>query len=208
MRFILVRHPQTVANFENRLVGVTNSPYTEHGHKQAQALIDFLSTAEYDAIYASPILRSKYIGEEVGKKLQQDVHIMPWLGEINFGDMEGVAFDEFEKLNVDLEEYKKNIFDFRYPNGEMWLEFYADRKRYIDEMRGQEGTCLFTTHGGTIWALSAAIVGKELQEHRGPIMSNASILIAECNKDDGEILKVIDIDDVMNGKLTHFNYWE
>ncbi len=208
MRFILVRHPQTVANAENRLVGVTNSPYTDHGHKQAKALIDFLSTANYDAIYSSPISRSRYIGEEVGKKLQKEVHIMPWLREINFGDMEGVAFDEFEKYGVDLDDYRKNLFDFRYPNGEMWVEFYADRKRYIDELRSQKGTCLLTSHGGTIWALSAAIVGKELQEHRGPILSNAGIMIANCDEDNGEIVKVIDIDDVMSGKLTQFNHWE
>lgn len=208
MRFILVRHPQTVANVENRLVGVSHSPYTDHGHKQARALIDFLSTAKYDTIYSSPISRSKYIGEEVGKKLQQEVHIVPWLQEINFGDMEGLAFDEFHTMNVDLEDYRKNLFDFRYPNGDMWVEFYADRKRYIDELRAQEGTCLLTTHGGTIWALSAAIIGKELQEHRGHLATNASILIANCEKGKGEIVKIIEIDDVLSGKLTQFDYKE
>ena len=49
---------------------------------------------------------------------------------------------------------------------------------------------------------------KKLQEHRGAILSNAGILIANCDEDNGEIVKVIDIDDVMSGKLTQFNHWE
>jgi broad specificity phosphatase PhoE len=208
MRFIFVRHPQTVSNFENRLTGVSDSPYTNEGEKQAQALIDFLSTATYDKIYSSPIRRAKYIGQNVANKLNAELNIVEWLREINFGEMEGLAFSDFVDRNIDIEEYRKNLLSFRYPNGDSWTDFYENRKNHIHKLRSDDGVCLCTSHGGAIWALTTALLDQELKEFSGKIINNASIIIVDYKDDFGQIIKRIEIDDILQGKIVHFNYWE
>lgn len=208
MRFIFVRHPQTISNSENRLTGVSDSPYTKEGERQAQALIDFLSTATYDKIYSSPIKRAKHIGQTVAQKLNADLNVVEWLQEINFGDMEGLTFSDFVSMNIDIEQYRKNLLHFQYPNGDSWATFYEHRKQHIHKLRSDSGSCLCTSHGGAIWALTTALLDEELKEFRGNIINNASIIIVDYKDGCGQVVKRIDIDDILQGKIVHFNYWE
>lgn len=205
MRFIFVRHPQTVSNLERRLTGVSNSPYTDEGARQAEAVIKFLSTATYDKIYSSPIERALHIGKSVADNLNAELDVVAWLGEINFGDMEGLCDADFIERGINIDEYRKN-FKNRFPNGESWHEFYKLKKEIIEQMKNEEGVCLCTSHGGAIWALSNALLGTELGDFQGLFINNASIIIIDYNNGTGKIIKRIDIDDIMQGKETIFSY--
>ncbi|MEL7569101.1 MAG: histidine phosphatase family protein [Eubacteriaceae bacterium] len=207
MRFIFVRHPQTVSNVQRRLTGVGNSPYTEEGVRQAEAIIKFLSTAAYDRIYSSPIERALHIGKSVSENLEAELEIVTWLQEINFGDLEGLCDADFEEKGIKIEEYRNN-FKNRFPNGESWHEFYELKKENIEEIKNEEGVCLCTSHGGAIWALSNALLGSELGDFQGLFLNNASIIIIDYDNGIGKIVKRIDIDDIMQGKETIFNYLE
>jgi len=207
MRFIFVRHPQTVSNSERRLTGVGNSPYTEEGVRQAEAIIKFLSTAKYDKIFSSPIERSLHIGKSVANNLNADLNVVAWLGEINFGDMEGLCDADFIERGINIDEYRNN-FKNRFPNGESWHEFYELKKQSIEEIKNEEGTCLCTSHGGAIWALANALLDSELGDFQGLFINNASIIIIDYNNGSGQIVKRIDIDDIVQGNESNFNHSE
>jgi len=207
MRFIFVRHPQTIANYQNRLTGIGDSPYTKEGQKQAEAIIKFLSTTTYDKIYSSPIERSRYIGKSVADNLKAELHIAHWLREINFGDFEGLSIDELKERNIDIDKYRKNLMEFQYPNGDRWRDFYENRKASIEMIKNEEGNCLCTSHGGAIWALSTALLDGEMK-FEGAILNNASILIIDYCNGKGRIVKKIEIDDILEKKIITFNYLE
>lgn len=205
MRFIFVRHPQTVSNLERRLTGIGNSPYTDEGVRQAEAIIKFLSTATYDKIYSSPIERALHIGKSVAENLNAELSIVTWLQEINFGDMEGLCDADFEEKGINIDQYRKN-FKNRFPNGESWQEFYDLKKQSIEDIKNEEGVCLCTSHGGAIWALSNALLGTELGDFQGLFINNASIIIIDHINGASRIVKRIDIDDIIQGRETDFNY--
>jgi broad specificity phosphatase PhoE len=199
MRFIFVRHPQTVSNLERRLTGIGNSPYTDEGVRQAEAIIKFLSTATYDKIYSSPIERALHIGKSVAENLNAELSIVTWLQEINFGDMEGLCDADFEEKGINIDQYRKN-FKNRFPNGESWQEFYDLKKQSIEDIKNEEGVCLCTSHGGAIWALSNALLGTELGDFQGLFINNASIIIIDHINGASRIVKRIDIDDIIQGR--------
>jgi broad specificity phosphatase PhoE len=207
MRFIFVRHPQTVSNIEKRLTGVSDSPYTEEGERQAEAVIRYLSTASYDRIYSSPIERARYIGQSVADNLKARIEIAHWLKEINFGDYEGLGDEDFALRNINIDEHRKDL-NFKFPNGDSWREFFDTRKKSVEELRKEEGVCLCTSHGGAIWTLSNVLLGTELSDFRGLFINNASIIIIDCDKDGGRIVKRIDIEEIIRDKDAVFTYSE
>lgn len=196
MRFILARHPQTIANTERRLVGVTDSPYSPEGEIQAEALIKYLSQNRYDEIFSSPIRRAYHIGSSVAQNLNTQCHSVEWLREMNFGDYEGVSHHDFVAMGLDVEEYRQNLLHFRYPNGQTWYEFYEDRKQYVDEIKNEDKVCLFTAHGGVIWAMMAALLKRPLDTIRQPVISNAGVAVIDYSAEAATLVSLTEIEEI------------
>jgi broad specificity phosphatase PhoE len=197
----MARHPQTVANTEGRLVGVTNSPYSSEGEKQAEALIKYLSYGSYDEILSSPIRRACHIGEMVSQNLSVELNIVEWLREINFGEYEGVAHKDFIEMGVDIDDYRENLLHFRYPGGQTWNEFYEDRKQYVDAIKEEDKTCLFTAHGGVIWAMTTALLNYPLDTIRQPVLSNAGVIVVEYKDGFGKLVSLTEIEEIKSQVL-------
>ena len=89
MKIYLTRHSKTLWNQEKRLQGRLDSPLTQEGIENAQALKKYLhdSHLKFDYIYTSPILRAYHTASLLfdENKLIQDERLM----EMNFGDFEG-----------------------------------------------------------------------------------------------------------------------
>jgi len=67
MKFILVRHGETVANIEKVYSGWSNYELTEKGRLQIKILAEELRTYKVDAIYASSLGRTMETAKEIGK---------------------------------------------------------------------------------------------------------------------------------------------
>jgi broad specificity phosphatase PhoE len=93
-RVYLVRHGQTAWNRELRFRGRADIPLNENGHKQASAIADTLKDKGINAIYTSPLRRSIETAQPVAESLQLEIVPAQELIDINYGEWEGLTYDE------------------------------------------------------------------------------------------------------------------
>ena len=102
VREILVaRHPETVANAERRFVGAGDSPYTERGMRQRDALAAQIGAWSPAALYVSPLLRARAAAEAVDPAATLTT-VLDDLRELDFGEAEGLTWEEIEQRGIPL----------------------------------------------------------------------------------------------------------
>ncbi|RDU36746.1 histidine phosphatase family protein [Neobacillus piezotolerans] len=94
-KFGFIRHGSTAWNKERRAQGSSDIPLDQDGINEARMLADRLSGEEWDAIYASPLLRARQTAEIiVGSLGIEEIHFDPRLREIGGGQIEGTIEEE------------------------------------------------------------------------------------------------------------------
>jgi probable phosphoglycerate mutase len=149
---LLVRHGETRWNLERRIQGRLDSPLTQRGVAQAQAvgrLLRRLPEAEFARIVASPLGRAQRTAELIRGHLtaRPELIIDDRLREISAGSWDGLTFR-------DIEQCSPGIFDgdgrhewyFRAPGGETYDGFAARLAEWLNE-RSPEPLVIAITHG-------------------------------------------------------------
>ena len=95
-RIIMVRHGETKWNAEMRIQGHKDSPLTEVGLRQAEAVAARLSREKLDAIYASDLGRVRQTVEPLIKATGLTPKYDEALRERNYGEFEGKTLEELE----------------------------------------------------------------------------------------------------------------
>ena len=124
----IVRHGQTVDNVENRIQGHSDSPLTELGVRQAEAVAARLAGERFAAIYSSDLGRAVRTAEIIASKHALLVRTTPLLRELNLGVAQGMTVDEFAE---------------RYPD-ECWLwrtDSYRNRPPGAERIEGVIERC-------------------------------------------------------------------
>lgn len=151
MKIILIRHVETLANYERRYIGHTKSEYTEKGRKQINNILDMLVDEEIDMIYSSPLPRAKNIAKICSEKFDKEVIVDDALIEMNFGIFEGKTYQEVKnEYNEEWEKWTKDYKNYKIPKGENLVEVYKRVTRFIDKLKEEDKTFLIVTHGGII----------------------------------------------------------
>jgi len=96
--FYLVRHGESEANAARRFAGQSDSPLTERGRQQAEAVAVELANVKFDRIVSSDLSRTRETAEVIAKRHGLQVEVLPELREIDVGDRTGTAFDEARGL--------------------------------------------------------------------------------------------------------------
>jgi len=153
MNLLLIRHGQTNWNLEQRFQGQSDIPLNETGRKQAQALAEQLAAEPFDAVYSSDLQRATETADIIRKSgFQPDAR----LREVNFGDWEGLTYDEIKSKHPDtLAAWESDIFKNAPPHGET-LEGLAIRvQSMLDELREKhkDQRILIVAHGGVLQTL-------------------------------------------------------
>ena len=104
-RVYLVRHGQTEWNKSLTFRGRIDIPLNERGHREAEAIAEALKDKKIDAIYTSPLRRSIETTQPTAKFFNLEIRPFQGLIDINYGDWEGLTFDEVKKRYED--QYKK-----------------------------------------------------------------------------------------------------
>ena len=94
MKLILVRHGESVGNFENRLQGQEDYPLTEQGRRQAVLTGHRLEELGATAVYSSHLLRAQQTAIVIGDRLGIEPSISEDLSEYHFGEMSGLTYAE------------------------------------------------------------------------------------------------------------------
>lgn len=157
MKLVLVRHAQTPANTQRVWHGHTDTPLTDLGYQQIDALgQSFHKVMTPDVIYSSPLQRTRLTAEAIAKPFDKDVITDDRLIEFGIGDWEGLGFeklvDEFRYIPQMLEDEHH-----RAPNGESRYEVTQRIITVIEELatKHQDENIAIVTHG---MAMSLALV--------------------------------------------------
>jgi len=179
----LVRHGETDWNAARRIQGRTDIPLNETGREQARRAGELLARRRWDGLYASPLGRAHetaaIIGERIG--IREVVHVEALI-ERDYGEAEGMAFDEIEAL------YPEGV---RAPGQETREEVAARVVPALLELAARHPgeRLLLVSHGGAIRSVLQTV--EPHTQH--PRITNASV--HSFRVDDGGALRLIAFDD-------------
>ncbi|WP_235732476.1 histidine phosphatase family protein [Mycolicibacterium septicum] len=194
MRVTFVRHGQSAGNTSGNIDTSTPGPsLTPLGREQAQAVADKLGDNNYDAIYASQMIRTQQTAEPMSAYLGLPIQVLPGLQEIEAGDYEGTP--ESGALGGYLQSPIAWAFagqlGARIPGSIDGNEFDARVDGALKTMydKGDRNAVVFS-HGGTImfWTmmnaknLTLAEKGMLLSQHA---LGNTDYVVIEGNPEDG-----------------------
>lgn len=95
MRITFIRHGESEGNASGLIDTKTPGPVlTEKGRQEAQAVADLLGDNNYDAIYASQMVRTQQTAAPMSAYLGLPIQVLPGLQEIEAGIYEGTPESE------------------------------------------------------------------------------------------------------------------
>lgn len=153
----LIRHAITDWNVTGQFQGHTDTPLSDEGRAQAQALAKHLKTAKVDLIYSSPLSRALETARAVFPN--QDIRVDDRIKELNFGD-----FESYTQLDNEKHEqwawWFADPFKRATPNGESYEALRLRAVAWMYSLPDNVHAVAFT-HSGTIQMLLSYVMGVE-----------------------------------------------
>ncbi len=165
MKFILVRHGETVANIEKVYSGWSNYDLTEKGKLQIKILAEELKTYNVDVIYTSPLGRTMETATEIAKITEKEIVIDDNLREINFGVFDGKTAKQIEETYpVEWDNWIKDYECYKIPEGECLKDMLNRVKGFMDSIKNKDGTCIIVSHAGVIQSIVTYLLDLDLKK--------------------------------------------
>jgi len=186
--FYFVRHGESEANAAHRFSGRTDSPLTELGRRQAEAVADVLGDVAFDRIVATPLLRSLDTALAIARRRKMPVDVVRDLIEIDVGTATGMPFDEVRGVP----QWRDDGF-VAWPGGET-LEQVLERglramRRIARDTPG--GTVLVIGHGGVTRILVSHFLGVLPKLDRSPA-TNTNVTTIRFDGETGRIERLFE----------------
>ena len=169
MNVILIRHGETPLN-RARILQPADTPLSDLGQAQAQAMAERLKDEPISAILSSDMTRAAQTAAPLAAALDLPVKYNQVLHERSFGDLRGQKFSELG--------FDPMAPDYAPPNGESWPTFFkrvADAfELIIAEAAQQEQTLAVVSHGLVIRELIRRHLHSEAPPER---LENTSVTV-------------------------------
>lgn len=151
----LVRHGETDWNAPKRIQGRTDIPLNDTGKWQAEQTGLYLKDVHWDVVISSPLTRAKETAHLILNHVHAPLVIMDDFIERDYGDAEGMSFEERQKLFPDKQ----------YPNMEPIETIQNRMLEGIEKVRAAypDQHVLIVAHGVAIHALLTTLA----DEHMG-----------------------------------------
>lgn len=177
-RILLTRHGQTVANREARFCGQSETPLTEFGVRQADALARRLAATDIHAVYASDFSRATETAARliVGRGL--DLKLEPSLREIHYGEWEMQRERDVAKRDPEpFALMRAEDPAWRPPGGETISEVRARTFAAVHSIakRHAHQTVLVVSHGDALLCLVAEVLAIPLEKTYRLEIANCSL---------------------------------
>jgi len=189
VRLLLIRHGQSKGNAAGYIQGRGEYPLSDLGREQAHRMAQRLSE-EYDgiaAVYTSPQSRAvetaEILAEAVGVPLTFDDRLQ----EYDIGALTGLTMEE-------VREQFPRLYDVWMQDPDEWLPFphaetHESFRRRVREVFAEIATCLDGTefvavvsHGGTLGAYLADVVGLPIGRRHPFYFANASLTVVDLSR--------------------------
>ncbi len=194
MRVTFVRHGQSFGNTTGIIDTSTPGPVlTSKGQQQAQDVVDTLGDNNYDAIYASTMVRTQLTAAPMSQYLGLPIQVLPGLQEIEAGDFEGTPESEAGSgyASYMVAWAIAGQRDLRIPGSIDGNEFDARVDGALKTMydNGDRNPVVFS-HGGTImfWTMMNAqnlTLAQKVELLQTGVLDNTDYVVIEGNPDDG-----------------------
>jgi probable phosphoglycerate mutase len=176
-RLTVIRHGETEWNMKGKQQGHDDSPLTETGIKQAEAITRSLEP-EFDCMMTSDLGRAARTAEIIGEALGLDIIKHRGLRERHLGIMQGLTMEEF--MNKHPEEYgafRSGDSSYVIPGGESIGQRYSRVvAAFMDIAATYTGkNILIVTHGGSLDSLIRFVLSIPLSSKRCFSLINGSI---------------------------------
>lgn len=174
---LLVRHgvtPTTGTTLPGRAPGLHLG---DEGLAQAQAVADRLADLErIDAVYASPLERTRETAKPIGKAVATRVAIERGLIECDFGDWTGEPLKKLMKL-PEWTRVQRHPSGFRFPGGESFTEMQTRITTALTKLaeRHRGGVVIAVSHADPIKAAVAHALGTHLDLFQRIVISPCSV---------------------------------
>ncbi len=192
-KFIFVRHGETEWNKAGKFQGQSDVSLSVNGFRQAKILAAHFPVDSIDAIYSSDLVRARNTAEAIAGVFDLNVQTKPELRELNFGDWEGLTYDEIVKGWPDaMENFLKHPDILIVPNGETFVQVRERAMKTILEIaKCHDGkTVVITAHGGILRTILTAVMHMPLQYLWTIRQFNTAVSIA-CYDEAGWIIELV-----------------
>ena len=180
-----------------RLAGREAVPLNEAGFEQARRLVTRLSRVRIDAIYASPLLRTRQTAAPLAAERGLDVREMPGALEFQMGTWDGRRFDDLQR-DEGWQRFNAQRSLTRGPGGELMLEVQARFVGALLEAAAQHpgGTIAVFSHADLIRAAIMYFAGMPIDFFHRLDVAPASICAIALRPDGPALIKANDTGDL------------
>ena len=180
-RLLLVRHAKTKQG-HGRYWGHSQIGLGEEGIVQAKMLRDHLAGEEIAAIYSSDLNRARSTAEIVASLHATEVVLCPELRELDFGEIEGMTFEEVERCCPEaVRLWVGGDIDAAAPAGENLRQLASRVQRLAARLQrhSPEETILIVAHSGPLRVLLCTWLGIDLERSWQIRLDPASVSLAD-----------------------------
>lgn len=185
-RLILLRHGETEYNATRRMQGQLDTNLSERGLAQAHTAAKELRDLGIKKIISSDLTRARDTASVVGEDLGVEVVVDKRLRETHLGQWQGKTHDEVDTAHDGARARWRSDATWAPPEGESRVDVAQRARDVVDELLDTydewgNSAVLLVAHGGTIAALTAALLGLEVAQYpllKGLGNANTSRLVA------------------------------
>ncbi|UDY37242.1 MSMEG_4193 family putative phosphomutase [Dermatobacter hominis] len=173
---LLVRHGQTATTGKVLPGRAPGLHLAETGQEQARRAAERLAKLRIDAVYASPLERTRETAAPIAKATGHRVRTAKGLLECDFGEWTGAELSALRKL-PEWRQVQSTPSTFRFPGGESFLDM---QRRIWDEIERlvalhPGGTVVAVSHADPIKAAVAMATGVHLDLFQRIVISPCSV---------------------------------
>jgi probable phosphoglycerate mutase len=202
-RLLLIRHATNDLHKDGVLAGWTPGVHlNQTGRAQAEALAQRLVSVEIEAIYTSPLERTRETAEIVAAPHELPVITRDGLGEVRFGRWTGEPLDKLRRRRL-WRAIQFTPSSARFPGGESFYEMQTRVVTELEELRSKhpKQTIVAVSHADVIKAVVAHYAGVHLDLFQRLIIGPASLTVLVldgpmprlvCMNDTGHLRSVVE----------------
>jgi alpha-ribazole phosphatase len=159
---LLIRHAET--DMAGIFCGHSDPELNARGHAQLAELINRLRMDQIGVVYTSDLRRAHTTGTAIAEAFGLDCHVRRALREINFGQWEGITWNEIERRdNAYARRWIEKYPSLPAPAGESFHDF---ERRVLNEvkvlsLKAEAAGCSIAvvTHAGVLRTVLCALQG-------------------------------------------------